>query len=100
MDVAVPPLTVIVVAAIVGCLVSVAWSSHHSAFPAYVFGLALYFVLFYVARGWALSGLGVRGLATLAYAPVYMAWKIGLLFKKPEPKGEWVRTRRRGEDER
>jgi 1,2-diacylglycerol 3-beta-glucosyltransferase len=102
MDVAVPPLTVVALAAGLGSLVSFVWAYHHSALPAYVFGLSLYCVLFYVARGWAVSGLGVRGLATIAYAPVYVAWKIGLLFGKPGRAGgsTWVRTRRRNEEDR
>ena len=94
-DVLVPPLTYIFLATAVGFFVSVAWSMHFSAVAAYAWGLALYFVLFYVARGWVLSGTGVRGLTALAHAPVFIVWKLGLALTRPRhAKGEWVRTTR------
>ena len=52
----------------------------------------------YVLRGWMLSGVGLRGLWALAYAPVYIVWKIALVFMpRSGRKGEWVRTTREGE---
>ena len=99
MDVLVPPLTYVALAALAGSLVSFAWAMNHSAVGAYAWGLALYFVAFYVARGWAISGVGARGLSALLYAPLYMAWKVGLMVRRTaHPKGEWVRTTREGDD--
>ena len=51
------------------------------------------FLAGYVARGVQLSGLGARGVATLAWAPVYVVWKATLGKKRPD---EWVRTKREG----
>ncbi len=49
------------------------------------------FLVLYVARGVQLSGLGARGAATLAWAPVYVAWKATLGRQRPTT---WVRTQR------
>jgi hypothetical protein len=81
MEVATPPVTILVLATLLGWIVSLAWAKHHTALPAYVWGLALYFLLFHVVRGWALSELGMSGLASFAYAPAYMVQRIGQLFR-------------------
>ena len=46
----------------------------------------------YVLRGWQLSGLGARGLRTLARVPGCLLWKL-LLLRRAKPQG-WVRTER------
>lgn len=52
-------------------------------------------LLVYAARGWALSGVGVRGLRYLAWAPLYVLWKASMLFERSRPaEKEWVRTAR------
>jgi 1,2-diacylglycerol 3-beta-glucosyltransferase len=51
-------------------------------------------LLLYVVRGWALSGVGMRGLLDLAWAPVYVLWKASLLFGRAQTDAEWVRTSR------
>ena len=51
-------------------------------------------VLFYVMRGWQLSGVGMRGLIDLSRAPFFVAWKIVAMLRSQEPL-EWVRTKRR-----
>jgi hypothetical protein len=49
----------------------------------------------YVARGWALSRTGLTGLRALAFTPVYLVWKIGLVVRGRWRSGEkWVRTPR------
>ncbi len=53
------------------------------------FSLALY-----VLRGWQLSGVGIRGLADLARAPFFIAWKVAAMARSPSAL-EWVRTKRR-----
>jgi cellulose synthase/poly-beta-1,6-N-acetylglucosamine synthase-like glycosyltransferase len=47
----------------------------------------------YVLRGWQLSGVGLRGLADLARAPLFLVWKLLLARQQRDP-GEWVRTER------
>ncbi len=47
----------------------------------------------YVLRGWQLSGIGARGLADLACAPFFVAWKVVLMLQ-PRAGDQWVRTRR------
>ena len=58
-----------------------------------LWGAALAGIVVYVLRGWALSGVGIAGLADLMWAPVYVAWKLMLRVrdKGREPK-EWERT--------
>jgi 1,2-diacylglycerol 3-beta-glucosyltransferase len=47
----------------------------------------------YVLRGWQLSGVGLRGLADLAWAPVFIVWKAMLMLRSRRVR-EWVRTER------
>ncbi len=52
---------------------------------------------FHVAEGWRRSGTGAAGLADLARAPLYVAWKIGLKVtcrRRRATPDEWVRTQR------
>jgi 1,2-diacylglycerol 3-beta-glucosyltransferase len=56
---------------------------------------SLGFLAIYVVRGWWLSGTGLEGLLALLCAPLYLAWKVQLVLRRPsEPRGEWVRTTR------
>jgi hypothetical protein len=47
----------------------------------------------HVARGWQLSGTGLRGLRDLASAPRFALWKL-MLRCRPGQHSGWVRTRR------
>lgn len=101
MDVLVPPLSRLVVAAVAGALASAAlrFFTGEGALASSLFGAALFGVGLYVFAGWLHSKTGLRGLFDLAFAPVYVAWKLTLRFRgrgtrKP---GEWVRTTREGE---
>lgn len=59
------------------------------------FGLGTGALSAYVLRGWGVSGTGARGLADLAMAPAYVAWKASLrVVGSATKRGEWVRTRR------
>jgi cellulose synthase/poly-beta-1,6-N-acetylglucosamine synthase-like glycosyltransferase len=49
-------------------------------------------LVLHVLRGWQLSGLGARGLWTLARVPGFLLWKL-LLLRRAKPQG-WVRTER------
>jgi 1,2-diacylglycerol 3-beta-glucosyltransferase len=49
-------------------------------------------LLLHVLRGWQVSGMGARGLAALAHVPVFVLWKVAVLFGRKTT--EWVRTER------
>ncbi len=97
MDVLVPPLSYVALATAIGTLASVTWwlvgrGPWWSAAPwlACVLGFATY-----VARGVWLARVGPRGLLDLAWAPVYIAWKLALALRPSSARrGEWVRTTR------
>ena len=76
----------------VGLLVVVAQA------PGYSFAVGLAStgaVVVYVLRGWMVSGTGARGLVDLGLAPVYVAWKMTLRFRRPvRATSDWVRTER------
>jgi cellulose synthase/poly-beta-1,6-N-acetylglucosamine synthase-like glycosyltransferase len=100
-DVLVPPLSWLVAPAFLGlCATFVAMLVTGEPMVSYgLFALASATLCFYVLRGWMLSGVGLRGLLDLAYAPVYVLWKVKLMLSRPEEKkGEWVRTTREGEN--
>jgi cellulose synthase/poly-beta-1,6-N-acetylglucosamine synthase-like glycosyltransferase len=46
----------------------------------------------HVMRGWQLSGLGARGLITLARVPSFLIWKLLIAFRPRS--SEWIRTDR------
>jgi cellulose synthase/poly-beta-1,6-N-acetylglucosamine synthase-like glycosyltransferase len=46
----------------------------------------------YVVRGWTLSGTGGRGVRALAFAPVFLVWKLALM--ATHRPSRWVRTAR------
>ena len=50
-------------------------------------------LVYYVLRGWQLSGTGLRGLADLIMAPIYLIWKVLVVVNRPRSQG-WVRTTR------
>ena len=100
MDVLIPPLTWMAAPALLGSLAAFVdfELADYLVVSVYTFGLTCLILTLYVLRGWQLSGVGLRGLLDLAYAPVYMAWKLRLIFSRPEAKkGEWVRTTREAE---
>lgn len=47
----------------------------------------------YVCRGWMLSDVGLEGFWDLLRIPMFVAWKVVLLFSGPKTT-EWIRTRR------
>jgi cellulose synthase/poly-beta-1,6-N-acetylglucosamine synthase-like glycosyltransferase len=99
-DVLIPPLSVLVMATAVGAAASAALAvlTRRPNLALILFGASGVCLAAYAARGWQVSGTGGRGLATLCYAPVYMAWKatLGLRRTRKSP-DEWVRTSRRGD---
>lgn len=101
MDVLVPPLSRLVLAAVAGAVASAALMifTGHGALASTLFSLALSGVGLYVFAGWLHSKTGLRGLFDLAFAPVYIVWKLGLKLRNRGAKksDEWVRTTREGE---
>ncbi len=103
LDVLVPPLSYLVAPAVGGLVLAgaLSWLAGFAFWSASVFAACTLALGLYVLRGWMLSGVGPRGLLDLAYAPVYVAWKLKLVLSKPEEKkGEWVRTTREAESAR
>lgn len=102
MDVLVPPLTFVVAAALLGSIAALAlgFALPEARLAAIPWLVSLGFVTVYVLRGWALSGVGVRGLLDLLWAPIYMVWKIWLSLTSPRQRSDvWVRTTREGTKE-
>jgi cellulose synthase/poly-beta-1,6-N-acetylglucosamine synthase-like glycosyltransferase len=100
LDVVVPPLSWLVAPAMAGVFAAgvLSWLAGFAFWSGAVFAACLGALSLYVLRGWMLSGVGPRGLLDLAYAPIYVLWKIKLMVSKPEEKkGEWVRTTREAE---
>jgi cellulose synthase/poly-beta-1,6-N-acetylglucosamine synthase-like glycosyltransferase len=99
LDLLVPPLGYLALAAVLGLLASLLGIAlgFGTLLAAAVWGLAVLSLLTYVARGFARSGLGSRGLLDLLRVPGFVAWKV-LLWLRPDRRwrGEWVRTPREG----
>ena len=99
LDLLVPPLTSLALAAALGAAAAIAWHAAVGAPAAIVLPwlLSLGFLTAHVLRGIALSGAGPRALLTLLWAPVYIAWKIGLRLRRSPPGSDaWIRTARDG----
>ena len=88
-DLIVPPLSVLAVAVLLGCAASLVAASR--ALVAWL--AAAVCLVVYVVRGWALSGIGLKGLSALARAPFYVLWKVSVLARRAGT-SEWVRTPR------
>lgn len=96
LDLLVPPLSTLVLATLFGLALSiaiVALGASKLALAPWIAAATL--LVLYVARGWQLSGAGVRGLFALAWAPVYVVWKVGLALTE-RVSHDWVRTQRQG----
>lgn len=97
LDLFVPPLAKVGALVGAGLLAGAAVSAaHRHVSPGLVpWALSAAFLTAHVARGWQLSGLGMKALSALAHAPGYVFWKLRLKAQKP-PAHEtgWVRTAR------
>ena len=96
LDVLVPPLSTLAAFTVLGLGVAGAASLHPAtSAPWWSFAACAAALFAYALRGWALSGTGWQGLAALARAPAYVAWKLLLAVQRPsQPRGAWVRTAR------
>lgn len=96
-DLLVPPLSYVVLAAAVGLLVAIATSRAQLASPMVIvpWTLSAVAIAGYVARGWQRSRTGMQGIADLCWAPVYLAWKLAARLPRPGKRlDQWVRTAR------
>ena len=97
LDLLVPPVSTLALACAVGlgaCALAIAAGAPLGIAP-WLWGLSAAGLGAYVLRGWALSGLGPRGLLDLMAAPAYMAWRLLLRRDRGAARsGEWVRTDR------
>lgn len=97
LDLLVPPLSVLVAATAAGLALSgLAWLAGSQPVLATALWTATAVALLgYVARGWALAGMGWRGLRDLLHVPGFVAWKLVLSLRGGAARrGEWVRTSR------
>lgn len=100
LDVLIPPLSTLVLAAALWTVSSAALS-----LAAGEVGVSLWLSLAcdaglvgYVLEGWWLSRTGLAGLRDLAFAPAFVIWKVGLMLERsPGPPQDWVRTARDSE---
>jgi 1,2-diacylglycerol 3-beta-glucosyltransferase len=97
LDLLVPPLGHLVALNAVGAVICItAWSTVGIA--SWIWGISAFGVLVYVLRAWALSGVGPSALLDLAWAPVYVIWKLTLSLRGTnqtrEDSRKWIRTTR------
>ncbi len=101
LDLATPPLSKLAALIGIGLIVEAQiWrTSEQVSAGMPLWTLSAMCLVLYVLRGVHLSGLGARGLVVLAWAPVYVAWKLVLMlpFWRKGKRGEWVRTAREKE---
>ncbi len=100
-DLLVPPLATLALwaAAVLGVCVVAAALGAPTQVSRWLWIASAGALLAHILRGWSLSGVGTRGLADLLLAPLYVAWKVGLrLMPAHAPAGEWIRTKRPGEE--
>jgi len=95
LDLMVPPIGQLALFSALGLGAAAVARPFGAAVSPYVWGAALLGILLHVLTGWYSSGVGLRGLVDLLWAPVYVIWKLTLRFgdrgKTPQ---EWVRTKR------
>ena len=98
MDLLVPPLSYVALGSVAVWVAGVAlwWFGGVGATWA-VGSFCVLSVGLYVARGWAVSETGFKGLTALASAPFYIVWKVALMRKQTNAPKEWVRTTREAE---
>jgi hypothetical protein len=96
-DLVVPPLSTLGAAAAAGTAAALgaSWAAGTLLPAAVAWGASLAAVLAYVARGWQVSGTGLRGLAALLHAPAFLVWRLGVAWtRRLRAPDEWVRATR------
>jgi 1,2-diacylglycerol 3-beta-glucosyltransferase len=97
-DLLVPPLATIALGIVLfaGVAFAACWALPSAALPKAALaasGFGTLALTLHVARGWQLSGTGLRGLRDLAMAPRFALWKLALRLR-PRNDAEWIRTHR------
>jgi 1,2-diacylglycerol 3-beta-glucosyltransferase len=101
LDLLVPPLSTLALSAALGLAFATAAVVELGRSPwlAAPWLVACALITAYVLRGAMLSGRGGRALLDLAWAPLYVLWRVTIrLAGLGRPRGEWVRTERREQD--
>jgi 1,2-diacylglycerol 3-beta-glucosyltransferase len=98
LDLLIPPLSTLALCIAAGVAVAalVSWQQGTAITALWAWLASAAFVFAYVARGWALSGTGLRGLRAMSFAPFFVVWKLFVLARgggAPRAQ-EWVRTAR------
>jgi cellulose synthase/poly-beta-1,6-N-acetylglucosamine synthase-like glycosyltransferase len=96
-DLLVPPLSTLGAVALGGAAAAAAasWAAGTVLVATWAWGASVLAVAAYLARGWQVSGTGRRGLAALGHAPVYLAWRLGVAWRRRlRAPDVWVRTSR------
>ena len=100
MDLLVPPLAQLAMTIAIGlsACALVLWHDANVSAGGVVWVMSAVGLVTYVARGWMLSGVGVRGVRDLLWVPVYMLWRAKLFtIRRPYDGRAWLRTSRGGE---
>jgi cellulose synthase/poly-beta-1,6-N-acetylglucosamine synthase-like glycosyltransferase len=97
LDLLVLPLSYVILNVVLLTGIALGLSLAHPAYRPWLWASAACWasLVFYILRGWQLSGVGARGLLDLARAPLYLVWKVLIMLKRGE-RTEWTRTRREG----
>jgi hypothetical protein len=96
LDLYVPPLSRLGALSVLGTLVAAAaWWLGAGPVSFVVWAIAPLALAIYVTQGAHFAGVGPRVLLDLAYAPIYVLWKMTAGTKKSS--GAWVRTTRNSE---
>jgi cellulose synthase/poly-beta-1,6-N-acetylglucosamine synthase-like glycosyltransferase len=100
-DLMVPPISYPALVVVLGLFTEGAhvWLTGHPSLAWPLWAWSTFALAAYVLRGVAFSGTGLMGLVTLAFAPVYIAWKI-VVARPWKSSDRWVRTKRASEEER
>jgi GT2 family glycosyltransferase len=95
-DLLVPPLTYVAFACGAGLAGSLVWRvvGHGAWWSVAPWAVACAGLGLYVLRGVWLSRVGPRAILDLAWAPVYMTWKVVLALRSSGAQRDWVRTTR------
>jgi hypothetical protein len=94
-DLLVPPLSRIALGAVFLVLGTALafWMSPRFLALLWLAAACVAVVSLYVLRGWQLSGTGLRGLADLARAPLFVIWR-ALALRRTRATHAWLRTDR------
>ena len=95
MDLIVPPLGQLVVMTVAGLALSLGAVLFGAVVAPWLWAAAALAIVAYVGQAVVLSGTGLAGVVDLAWAPVYIVWKLTLrLSDRGRTPEEWVRTTR------